>query len=512
MKRRSPTKILDPIRRWIMRFPQLAHWTKIFREGTRIVWEVLLARNRTGAVIRLFLLVTTLIAFWFLIVIAKDFPGEVPLDLQQEFGPIVFLLVNLVAPFIQPEILSILLPIIAAMFIGILIAALYITDLFELDSFWIALRYLFGSMLGLGYPNLRIDQGDVEALEAENANNPLIQIGGPGTIDVHLGFAAVFESESGVPNVHGSLPDASPASSGLLKHNPRFIEGFTRLRDVVDLRDRHSKLDEVLAVTREGIEVYARDVQMVFRVHSGNQERALENPYPYDERGIRRLVYGQAVSQKGLQQWEKMLPAIVVHELRDFVARRKVEDFLALQPHQMLEEQDQDSNLDKDPTDHKETLPPRREITESFHTEARRERLREQGLELTWVGVGAWELRDAQLQQTPREPGPGKTLLAAWRDLQLAQRYGRESYLTRKRYQAYQDYASRSIQDLIKAWKEHELRRSDRCYEFLIRYREKIAEMHLRSERKAERDAKLLAVMEHLERLLGPGVLGGSEG
>lgn len=512
MKLPSPARLLDPIKRWFMRFPQLAHWTKILREGTRIIRDTLLARNRTGAFIRLFLIGTTLVAFWFLLALAWDLPGEVSLELQQEFGPLIFLLVNLAAPFIQPEILATLLPIVATMFFGLLIAALYMTDLFELDSFWIALRYLFGSMLGLGYPNLRIDKGDVELLEAENANNPLVQIGGPGAIDVHLGFAAVFESETGVPEVHGSIPATSQTAGGLFKHSTRFIEGFTRLRDVVDLRDRHSTLDEVLAVTREGIEVYARDVQMVFRVHSGNQERTLENPYPFDERGIRRLVYGQAVSHKGLQQWEKMLPAIVKLEIRDFVARRRVEDFLALQPQQMLEGQNQDDHPNDEIPDLKPTLPPRREITESFHTETRRERLREQGLELTWVGVGAWELRDVQLQQTPREPGPGRTLLAAWRDLQLAQRYSRESFLTHKRYQAYQDYASRSIQDLIKAWKEHELRRSDRCYEFLIRYREKMAELHLRTERKAERDAKLRSVMDHLETLLGPGVLGSSEG
>lgn len=511
MRNPSPTSWIEPIKRWFMRLPYFAHWSKIIREGSRLLWKVLLARNRTGALVRLLLFSTSFAFYWFLIVVLKDFPGEIPTEWQQDLGPILFLIMNMFAPFIQPEVLVYIIPVIGSMLFGLYIGALYLTDLFELESFWIAVRYLLGSILGLGYPNLRIDQGDVEVLEAENSINPLIRIGGPGYVDVHLGFAAVFETENGHPRVLSSLRTPTEASSGPVKQSSRFIEGFTRLRDVVDLRDRHNKLNEVLAVTREGVEVYARDTQMVFRVHSGDQERTLDNPYPYDERGIRRLVYGQAVSKKGLSQWESILPSIVKSEIRDFVARRNVEDFLAMQPHRIPEDEENPQREDSAPQDVQQPLPPRRDLSERFHTDERRARLKDRGLELTWVGVGAWEVRDDKLPTTPREVGPGRIILSAWRDYQLTRRLRTENYLDRKRYQAFQDRIAETLTTLIHGWEEHELRRSDRCFEVLIKFREKLMEIHLRLDRKSEWETRFQAIMEHLDKLIGPSVLGGPE-
>ncbi|NIS82668.1 MAG: hypothetical protein GTO14_21265 [Anaerolineales bacterium] len=511
MRLPSPTSWIEPIKRWFMRLPYYAHWSKTIREVSRITWKVLLARNRTGAVVRLLLFSTTFAFYWFLIVVLKGFPGEIPNEWGQDLGPILFLLLNMFAPFVQPEVLVYLLPVLGSMLFGLFIGALYLTDLFELESYWIAVRYLLGSILGLSYPSLRIDQGDVEALEAENSINPLIRIGGPGYVDVHLGFAAVFETESGHPRVLSSLRTSAEPTKGPRKQSSRFIEGFTRLRDVVDLRDRHSKLDEVLAVTREGVEVYARDTQMVFRVHSGDQERTLENPYPYDERGIRRLVYGQAVSKKGLSQWESILPSIVKIEIRDFVARRKVEDFLAMQPHRIPEDEVHPHAEEAAPQEVKGEISPRRDLSERFHTDDRKSRLKDRGLELTWVGVGAWEVRDDKLSHTPREVGPGKIILSAWRDYQLTRRLRTEGFVDRKRYQAFQDRIADTLTTLIHGWEQHELRRSDRCFEVLIRFREKLMEIYLHLDRKAEGDTRYQAIMEHLDKLIGPSVLGGLE-
>jgi hypothetical protein len=358
---------------------------------------------------------------------------------------------------------------------------------------------------------LRINQGNLETLEAENSDNPVILIGGPGFIDVHLGFAAVFESENGYPRVLSASQHGNQKVPELFFQGNRHIEGFTRLRDVVDLRDRHSKLDEIMAVTRDGIEVYARDVQVVFRVYSGDQKRTLENPYPFDERGIRRLVYGQPVSRKGTSRWESILPAIVKRDIRDFVAQRKVEDFLAMQPFRLLDEETQLQQNEHEQNGEAESTTTRRDLTERFHTEERKARLQEQGLESTWVGVGAWEVRDEIFSHTSEGVGPGKTVLTAWRDLQLAHRLSAERYLKSKRREAFQDGVSGIILHLIQSWKTHQLRRSDRCFEFLNAYRQALVAVQQRIDKDPEDEVRIQAILLHLDKLIGPTVFGGSE-
>ncbi len=503
MKPSFSPSFFDRPKRWLMRFPAMAYLGRL----SRLARAHFLARNRSGAFIRLFVTAVCFAVYWFFIVVAQGFPGELDPELQNDLGPIGFLLLNILTPFIQPEVLVYILPVIAAAMLGLYVAARYLADLFDTDSAWTAYRYLVGAVLGLNYPTLRVDQGNLETLEAENAENPVILIGGPGYVDVHLGFAAVFESENGYPRVLSALQRSDATIPDVLARGDRHIEGFTRLRDVVDLRDRHSKLDEIMAVTRDGIEVYARDVQVVFRVYSGEQKRTLENPYPFDERSVRRLVYGQPVTRKGTSRWESVLPSIVKREIRDFVAQRKVEEFLAMQPFHVEDEtQSAAGNADENGTADSATS--RRDLTERFHTEERKARLKDHGLESAWVGVGAWEVRGSQ----PAEGiGPGKTLLTAWRDLQLARRLNSKRYLERKGHDAFQDVVSDSVSHLIRSWKAHQLRRSDRCFEFLNTYRQQLLEVQQRLERNPEQDNRIQTILLHLDKLIGPTVFGGPE-
>ncbi len=507
MKSSLSSSFLERPKRWLMRFPAMAYLGRL----GRLARAHFLARNRSGAVIRLLITGVAFAVYWFLIVAAQGFPGELDPELQDELGLIGFLLLNILTPFIQPEVLVYILPVIAAALLGLYIGARYLADLFNTDSVWTAFRYLFSAVLGLNYPTLRVDQGNLETLEAENAENPVVLIGGPGYVDVHLGFAAVFETENGYPRVLSAHQRSDAAIPDVFARGDRHIEGFTRLRDVVDLRDRHSKLDEIMAITREGIEVYARDVQVVFRVYSGGQKRTLENPYPFDERGVRRLVYGQPVTQKGTSRWESILPSIVKREIRDFVAQRKVEDFLAMQPFRILEDEAHIAEGDAAENGGPESSTSRRDLTERFHTEEREARLRDHGLESSWVGVGAWEVRDERRSHPGEGIGPGKTLLTAWRDRQLARRLNSERYLKRKRHDAFQDGVSAALSHLIRAWKAHQLRRSDRCFEFLNTYRHILLELQQRLERNPEWDGRIQAILLHLDKLIGPTVFGGPD-
>ncbi len=309
---------------------------------------------------------------------------------------------DLVSSLFAPIVLVHLLPVAAMLWLGLRLGAHYLADLFELESPAIAERYLRAAVFGLGYDSLKISQGDLNKL---NRNSPLFRIGGPGYLQVNLGFATVMETAEGAPRVYG--PEGR-----------RFIEGFERVRDVVDLRDQLRHLQEVEAVTADGMTVRARDVQMVFRTFGGGQARNLQTPYPYADEAIRRLVYGRAVTAEGADRWTDLLTDLARDEIQAFIRGLTLDSFLAMQPAGPAGQASEAFHI------------PRRELTERFHTPEARERLRLQGLELDWVGVGTWEID---------EPGAdsggmalGKTIIDAWRDRQRAQRLSMPDYLGRQ--------------------------------------------------------------------------------
>jgi hypothetical protein len=400
------------------------------------------------------------VVYWFILVWLADFPGDIPLEWGERLPAFVFILLNTIAPFFHPQVLIHLIPVVFAILASLFIGSLYLTDLFELESFWTAASYLFASLFGLGYPTLSINRGDMGELEGYHAHNPLLQIGGPGYVIVHLGYAALFETEEGIPRIYGSLRNLDETSGP-------FIEGFERLRGVIDLRDQLGKVDEVRAVTRDGIEVYARDAQMLFRVYGGGQERTLQNPYPFTKEGIRRLIYGQAVRHEGQRNWIDLLPEIVSREIRIFVSKHSIEEFLALQPARQLFREESANHSESEPTQHGSHIQiPRRQLTDHFHTEELSQRLKEQGLELAWVGVGTWELRDDP-PSPPGEAGAARTITATWRDLQRANLFASTDYQTREHERCLRERTAEVIQDIVKTWKHGELPQTYRCYESL---------------------------------------------
>ncbi len=467
----------------------------------------ILARNKAGASIRLFLIGASFFAYWFMLIFLTDFPGEVPLEWQISLPPLMLMVVNVIFPFFHPQVLLHLLPVLAAILIGLFIAALYLTDLFELDSFWIAASYLMGALFGLGYPTLIINRGDIHEFESDSLSNPLLRIGGPGYTKVHLGFAAVFETEDGLPRVYG------PHSPDQEMRRP-FIEGFERLRNVIDLRDQLGKVDEVQAVTRDGIEVYARDAQMLFRVHGGGQERSLQNPYPYTDTGIRRLAYGQAVQQEDQLKWEDALPEIVRREIRKFVARHSIEEFLALQPSRLLDEGEPSPESTGGIQEQGATIQiPRRQLTEHFHTEQLKQRLLNQGLDLAWVGVGTWELRDDQMPSVHDETGPAKTLTATWRDLQRAKLYKSTDYQMREHDRRLREQNTEVIQEIIRTWKHGEFPKSYRCFEILSSFHHLLTQMlhRLEGEQDLNPPPDIETVVDHIRFLIRSKEIGEEE-
>ncbi len=342
------------------------------------ILERVLDRGLTGAATRLLLVVIPVGLAWFMLTVLVD-PVAAPTPAWvTALGFPLDVLASIFTSLFAPRVLLHLLPVAAGGWLGLRLAAHYLNDVYALESVPMAGRYLRSAVFGLGYDTLVVSSGDARHLDW---NSTLLRVGGPGWLSVHLGFAAACETLEGHPRVYG------PASR-------RFLHGFERLRDVVDLRDQLRRVDESRAVTRDGIEVLARDAQMVFRVHGGNQPRNLSDPYPFTEEAIRRLVYGQPVAATGQRKWSDALPGLVRREITRFIGDLTLEGFLALQP------------------EPQRMLPgdlhiPRQELTDRFRTDTLRQRLQDTGLELDWVGVGTWEVRGAGRIR-------GDELIGAW--------------------------------------------------------------------------------------------------
>lgn len=416
----------------------------------RNIASLFLRRDASGATFRLLAVGGSLLVYWFALTLANEFPSILPPAWQDSLPFPFFLLLDFVASFFAPQIMAHLLPVMFALWLGLRVGANYISDLHELESPAIAFRHLLASLFGIRYHILEISSGQLHKLDQ---SNPLVRIGGPGRLTVHLGFAAVFESAEGRPKVYG------PAEK-------RFIQGFERLRDVIDLRDQMQKVDEVRAMTRDGIEVRARDAQMVFRVYSGDRPRSLQDPYPFTEDAVRRLVYGRAVSTSGSRKWTDLLPTLVSNEIRSFVAALTIEEFLALQPRQLVEE-DQEDGGEPSPGEAPSKIHiPRRHLTERFHTQETRQRLIDHGLELAWVGVGTWEVHGTANAASP-EASAGETLISSWRDMQRARMYREPEYLKRQRRLGFESYAGRVLRELVGVWQEDQADDQARCWALL---------------------------------------------
>jgi len=73
---------------------------------------------------------------------------------------------------------------------AILVGARYIQDIYNLESYGLALLYLLGSFWGMLYPKLTISDGQKQ-IEPDKINR-LSRIGGPGYLTIYPGNAVLL--------------------------------------------------------------------------------------------------------------------------------------------------------------------------------------------------------------------------------------------------------------------------------------------------------------------------------
>ncbi len=283
------------------------------------------------------------------------------------------------------------------------IAAVYLDDIFELENLSVAERFILQAAFASQYNLISIRDGEVAAKDRES---PIVRIGGPGYVRVFLENAALFEKPDGSSRVIGPTVETR---SGV-----EVLSGFERLRTVVNLLDQSDELS-LEERTLDGVRVRAEDVNFRFSVYRGGQHSTLMRPYPFTEEGIKKLVY-----QHGKIPLPAIMSGMIRGELARFISRHTLNEFLASisLPELDVPQQEQleleggapQAGLTGPLYNGPEVQTPpafvsRSQIITDLFAPEFSERAADRGLELIWVGVGAFE--------TPSEIVPERHL-EAW--------------------------------------------------------------------------------------------------
>ena len=322
------------------------------REGLRIITNWLFAYDQRAAHRRLMFFILATLFMWSILAIALIMrsPYDEPL------------LSELLGAFFSVRILRHFLALGLALGLALIITAVYLDDIFELENLSIAELFVLEAAFALFYRRISIRNGGITP---DHLNSPIVQIGGPGIVDVHLENTALFEKVDGSPRV------AAPTITHSL-----ILDGFERLRQVVDLRDQVVEMT-VSGRTQDGIPITAKDVRLVFSIYRGEKKvdpnQAYIQPYPFSEQAVLDLVYQQ---ERG--PWFEGLRRMIRRELVQFISQHTLSEFLTT------------SNVDVQASN----LAPREELSDLFFDFASgfSERARERGVELQWIGVGTWVL------------------------------------------------------------------------------------------------------------------------
>ena len=193
-------------------------------------------------------------------------------------------------------------------------AVIYLDDIFELNDIPTARRFLIQAAFSLPwYDTIHIENGDIRPIDR---SRPLTRIGGPGKVQVSIENACIFE------RIDGTVVVVGPTNQNYW--GTHRLEGFERLRGVIDLRDQTANPD-VVGRTRDGIPITVKNIRMLYSViRPGDQTPTLNHPYPFTDEAIKKLVYDQ-----NRDTITGAMNSLVMVALRTFLGTRLLSEVLA---------------------------------------------------------------------------------------------------------------------------------------------------------------------------------------
>jgi len=301
-------------------------------------------------------------------------------------------------------------------FIAYQAASFYLADIFELENVRIARKFIRRVALTGSNDTIHFTEGDILQ---EHRDSPVIRIGGPGKVIVDLDTIVLFEKADGRPHIIGPTEKERRGKADL--------EGFERLRQVLDLRDHHIHLNDqdkksqsVKSRSLDGIPVSATDVRMMYSIYRGEDPNPTPDlPYPFTYESIEQMVYKSTSKVLLDQQFTSSyqfkgmegIVGLVSGELSKFMSEKNLIEYLAnISKLEVAKAKEQENAVFKEAT---EVLAPhetpekvgkddqpaptfveRHEITNLFSqfTTKFTADAHKKGTELHWVGIGTWKI------------------------------------------------------------------------------------------------------------------------
>lgn len=264
-----------------------------------------------------------------------------------------------------------LLAAVLALVIVLMNGARYIQDIYEMHSYRLTLHYLLSSIFAiLPYPRLRISAGQKMLLPSDV--NLLDVIGGPGYVTIAPGNVVLFE------RLHGP---AAVRSAGT-----HFVSRFETIKTIISLEEQHGEFEKLSALTKDGIQVEARNVRFRYRLHPGRRwtgpvGRAWTDPYPYSTRAVLNMTYGRNVRGDGLMPWNVAVGNAVDSAVTDYFASHTLDQLTA------------PGMVGGDP---------RKEILKALFSSGTRNALRGVGAELLFCDIGQFAIKDEGIEADVR--------------------------------------------------------------------------------------------------------------
>jgi hypothetical protein len=316
-------------------------------------------------------------------------------------------------------------------------AALYLSDIFEIDNNKVALDFIenvaFGhsggriGMKNMGYDaqsgrntkglGIVYDEGKITfkdgKLSEEDEQSPIILIGGPGLAKVGLDHLVVFENVYGHANIY--YP----------RDKPWKISGYERIREIGDrqhaiisLRDQFISGISIKSRTKDGIPIEAKDVKIIFSILRKQQkdDSIKDVALLYDPESVKALVYGQTIITSDTSQtfgatfpWDSAVIPLIVSEIENIITTRPLNEILASIGKKEVEAQaktDQSIETIKEEitgqqkpqsrtVESTENIPAfesRSIITARFYESEFVNKAARAGIQLQWIDIGTWKL------------------------------------------------------------------------------------------------------------------------
>ena len=287
---------------------------------------------------------------------------------------------SLVVPLFVPAVFRFVLVISYAFWMTSRVAAIYLADIYELPDLHTAVRFIRQASFISNWRMLHRLVIREAQIPPSFENSPIYQIGGPGMVIANLENVVVFEKVDGAPDII--------APTG----RPFLIEGFERLRKIIDLRDQFIENEEVTGRTKDGIPVTAKGIRFSFSVQRDKDiriqkdvygEEILQQPLNFEEDSILKIVYdkpNQPIAEIGGNE--------VKTAIREFIAANTLSQFLA-------DSRDESQLPESKPFD--PTMP----ISTEESVFKDRERINQEliasfkntqnsAIDLHWISVGTW--------------------------------------------------------------------------------------------------------------------------